>query len=569
MNNNTRIPAPFSFHTESGNSPTRSKKRYKMSTTTTTTSHINGHGSLLNDITNRTPSAIGGLKMSFGDQSAVELVKSRQRKIFKDIAHFKNAIIEIEKEIDNLNKVLIPDVIKLDNQRRNDIVLVNDEILQLNNEVNETKLSLESLYRNDELENNNLQLAHSIKVTTFENELEDQKYKYIVEREKDLFETENMKPNEQWEIEMIALKEQFEQVTRELNDITESNNQICKEYEKSGPVVIEFENFKQKKTQEMNDLLIQHQSLKDKHIELEKDVNENELKRNNLSQELNQMNQQIIDCEKSIEITTNLNLKHSKELTAKEKEYQILSKELQQITDKFKISSDKDLLQSGKLIREQKLRKKLSLSIAQINHKIPIVTFTDVASSSHEHPLSNTTINFKNNPLITNISDLIQYEIQPLYDFYEPKYRNSLTIFYVSESSTTKFVPKFIDFLQGNYSISATKMETDTNNQFKSIDIEDINKITEHSSSMFKFELSITDQFFQEITLVPVQSISEIEGLTKSLIREKDNHNEIKGTLPYNEMIRKGKSIFICNTNNTSGEEIRRLCKYLQYMTIK
>lgn len=540
-----------------------------MSTTYSTTK---GSTDLLHDITNHhIPSAIGGSKMSFGDQSAVELVKSRQRKIFKDIAHFKKAIQEIEKEIENLNTLLIPQIIQIGNQRCQESVVATDQILQLNNEVNESKLSLETLYRNNELENNNLQLSHSVKVTTFENELEEHKYKYIAQREKELYQAENMKPNEQWQNEMVALKEQYEQVTKELNDITNSNKQICKEYERTGPVVVDFEDFKIKKTQEMNDLLNQHQCLNKKHIELKEEVSQNKQKKNDLAQELNQITQKIEDCENLIQDTTHLNLKHSKDFIIKEKEYEILSRELQQVTENFQIYSNKDLLQSGKLLREQKLRKKLSLSIAQINHKIPIVTFTDVPSShsSDEHPLSNTTINFNNNPLITNISDLIRYEIQPLYDFYELKYRDSLTVFYISDSSTN-FVSNFIDFLQDGYSISATIMENVTTNQFSPINIEDIivNPKTE-LSWILRFRLSITDSFFQEITLVIIESMSGIQQLTKTLMKQRDVRDHDNDILPYHEMIQKGKSIFICNINITGGEEIKKLCKHIQSFTIK
>ena len=493
----------------------------------------------------------------------MELVKNRQRKIFKDIAHFKNAINEIEKEIQHLNNKLIPDIIKLSNEKHNDMNGMSSNILQSRYDIDELCLSIDTLQRNNELENNNLQLAHSIKMTTVENDLEQIKFNCIKENESKLIEIENMKPDENMIDAMNTLQEQFVDVTKELNELEYENKKICDEYDKSGPVVTEYEQFKIEKTQEMNDLLKEQELLQSKHIDIQKEWENGNLQVEILTKELNELLERITQEESSIKDTIELNEKHTKTLRQFNLQYQSVTTALNEVTLEHEKYSKKDKLQSGKLLTEQKLRKKLSVSIAQINQRIPIVKYTDICPSTNEHPLTSDSINFNKNPLIRNLTQLIEYEIQPLFEMYDNKYKDSITIVHIS-SKETSFLTDFIKFLTENYSNEDNLVEinvNDTTSTFIPINNYD-NTSSEYN--IIKFKLTGIKQFFTNISVVIIDSLNKIEEMSQSLA----NRNETNPSL--NELTTSKKSIVIFNTNYDNEEThlIKKLYKQLESLSI-
>ncbi|KAG0671677.1 hypothetical protein C6P45_005283 [Maudiozyma exigua] len=521
-----------------------------MSSVTSTT-----HRNLLSDITNNS-------KLSFGDSNAVELVKNRQRKIFKDIAHFKNAINEIEKEIQHLNNKLIPDIIKLSNKKHADMDAMKGTILQCKNDIEETSMSIDTLQRNNELENNNLQLAHSIKMTTVENDLEQIKFNCIKENEAQLNEVENMKPDENMIEEMNILQEQLIEVTKELNEVESENKKICEEYDKSGPVVTEYEQFKINKTQEMNELLKEQELLQNKHSGIQEEWETGNLQVETLSKELDGILERIATEESQIKDTVELNETYTKTLRQYTLQYQSVTTTLDDITSQHDNYNKKDKLQTGKLLREQRLRKKLSVSIAQINQKIPIVKYTDMCPSTNGHPLTTDTINFNNNPLIKNITRLIEYEIQPLYEIYDNKHRDSITIMHVS-SEKTPFLVDFMNFLSDNYSSGDNLVEVNDTNTNTFIPINEYDNTSTHQD-IIRFKLTGIRQFFKKISLIIIDSLNKMEDLSHSIATRNETNLTLK------ELMTSTKSIVIFNTNydTDNTHSLKALYKQIESLSI-
>lgn len=547
--NNSRIPTPFTIHTDD-NKNLSPRKRYKMSSITSS------HKNLLSDITNSS-------KLSFGDSNAVELVKNRQRKIFKDIAHFKNAIHEIEKEIQHLNDKLIPDIIKLSNEKHKDMGTMSNTIFQCRNDIDETCLSIDTLQRNNELENNNLQLAHSIKMTTVENDLEQIKFNCIKENESQLIEVENMKPDENIIEEMNTLQEQLVEVTKELNELESENKKICEEYDKSGPVVTEYEQFKSEKTQEMNDLLKEQKLLESRHTGIQQEWENGNLQIETLTKELNELLERMTHEESSIKETIELNETNTRTLRQYTLQYQSVTNTFNEITSQHDNYSKKDKLQSGKLLTEQKLRKKLSVSIAQINQKIPIVKYTDTCPSTNEHPLASDIINFNNNPLIKDLTQLIEYEIQPLYEIYDNKYKDTITIVHIS-SKETSFLKDFVKYLSDNYSNEDNLVEINVNaNMGTFVPIDDYDD-TSTEQDIIRFKLTGTKQFFKNISVVILDSLNKIEEMSQSITARNE------ANLALTKLITSKKSIVIFNTNHGNEEtrSVKKLYKQIESLSV-
>lgn len=93
--------------------------------------------SMLKDVTN-TSYQRNSKKLTFGDETSIELVKTRQRKILGDINRLNQAIYEINKSISILKD---DEMITL----RQDTQYLNNEILSMNSELEETETEIQRM----------------------------------------------------------------------------------------------------------------------------------------------------------------------------------------------------------------------------------------------------------------------------------------------------------------------------------------------------------------------------------------------------------------------------------------
>lgn len=540
----------FSVYTDD----TGKGKRRKMSQTLTNNS--------LHDVTNSIDyhprNSMIRAKLSFGNQSAVELVKSRQRKIFKDISHFKNAIDEIDKEIINLDNELIPNISNERLTKNIDFLNLNNEILSLENDIKEIKSNFETLLKNDELENNNLQLSYSVKITNFENELDEKKYICKIDNEKKLLEIDNMKPDDDFQNEMIELNKQLVDVTQKLNSLTEENQKNCNDFEKFD-VAKEFNDFKESKLNSLRLLKDEQTTLLSKRDSLQKNMEESNQNKNNLHNELNAMNSKIDEYEKLIDSTNLKNIELKKKLKEKATIYKKLQLEQDHVEKNYNNIDGKCQVQCDKLLKEQKLRKKLSFAINEIKNTIPIISYTTQSQNEHIVDFYQHVINLSQHPLIKDVLGLLTHEFEPLYDLYQRKGFQKINLFYISLDKTENenFLTTFVKFLndKSKYNIS---IQLSGSVDFKPLEEYDEKELQEEENVIeFKLETK-KKSTFAIINFVRIDSEIKLDKLNKAT---KDNSL-------YYDLMERNISLFICNHLNHC-QEIHKLIQAINNGHVK
>lgn len=201
-------------------------------------------------------------KYVFGDASVIEEVKKRERKIMKDIAHFRNAIMEIEKETAQIRDRQLPDIQYEISKRMTMCGGVKKEISQLESQLDMKDREIDLCRKNGELDMCNLQLRYSVEIQELENTLKQKLDDEALKWEREIMELENMKPDEQVAEEIRHLKGELQEVEKRWRTMQEENQRKCKEYEHD--LQRELEDFKRLKMKPMEDLIEEQKQLKEK-----------------------------------------------------------------------------------------------------------------------------------------------------------------------------------------------------------------------------------------------------------------------------------------------------------------
>ncbi|AMD21435.1 HER156Wp [Eremothecium sinecaudum] len=211
-------------------------------------------------------------KYYYGDPRVIEEVKRRERKVLKDIQHFRKGIDDIEKDMTEMQKRTIPELRYDLNKKatvfkdlRADMSQIDTKLELLNNKCNVMRA-------NNELALKNITLEQDLEVQKLENELDQEINTKREEWELKLLSLENMKPEEGLTKEIEELKLGKAALEHNWDALQRANIEKCKEYEKT--LEKEFSEFKDQKMALFQELSIKFellsQELNDKQIYADK-----------------------------------------------------------------------------------------------------------------------------------------------------------------------------------------------------------------------------------------------------------------------------------------------------------
>lgn len=449
----SQIPVPFAFHRDRG-SP--SKKRARMSIVSSASTEGAAKG--LRDITNRS-------HLSFGDQGAVELVKSRQRKVLRDIGHFQRSIQEIEREIARVADVLLPAVVKETETTAGGVETMQDGLVQLRGSLAEAIARGEDFARNSAMEANNMQLQFAVRVQTLENELEERVFQERSKKVAELRAVEAMQPSEEVQSEMRELNKQLVEVTQRHTQLSTENKAIVQSYEKDETVPA-YEKFTAQKQSTLDDLMERQGKLLQEHQTIHTTFEEASAQRAQLQAQLDEFQTKINECTAKITQEEARRAELSSRLATVTAEHDTVNAATHQITQQHRAIQSLDKIQSGKLQREQRLRTKLSFSINSINHTVPVVSFTpssNVTDTSSMHPCHSVTpglIHFQRHPLIRSLQELVQYEVLPVCELFAEKQERKMNVVYIA--SENKDTAAFKTALCAGLGVPSTQLQENT-----------------------------------------------------------------------------------------------------------
>lgn len=294
----------------------------------------------------------------------IEEVKKRERKIIKDINHFRNAIMEIEKETAQIRERQLPDLQYAISKKSNMCNELQKELVQQVSQLDLKENEIELLRKNEALNVSNLHLRWSVELQELENQLLKEQDLKRLQWEKELLELENLKPDEKLAQEIRDLKSEMAQVEEQWQEIHRANKISCQEHEES--LLKAFEEFKLTKagsmgnlTKEQTELRATKQDLSGRHQSVVLDIENCEKECRDLEQEIKVIQENIIRAEE-------INKPLKEELDTVMIEYELESRKTEDIQN---LAHREEKFYNGKFDKmeeEQLRRKKLENSIDEM-----------------------------------------------------------------------------------------------------------------------------------------------------------------------------------------------------------
>lgn len=275
--NHSKIP---SISNAGGNFVTKKRRLSSTSMLQDVTNHVHTRPSLRHTSEGHSSSSRNSRllnKYVFGDAKVIEEVKKRERKIIKDINHFRNAILEIEKETAQIKERQLPDVQYAISKKSTMCNELQKELAQQVSHLDLKESEIELLRKNEALNFSNLHLKWSVELQQLETQLLKEQDKKRLHWEKELLQLENMKPDEEVAQEIRDLKHELTEVEEQWQELQRANKRSCEKHESS--LLIDFEKFKATKGEpmktliaEQNELKSRRQQLSEKHQSLVADI---------------------------------------------------------------------------------------------------------------------------------------------------------------------------------------------------------------------------------------------------------------------------------------------------------
>ncbi|QLG70746.1 hypothetical protein HG535_0A06880 [Zygotorulaspora mrakii] len=371
MHNHSRIPS-ISFNNASGSKgreyPQVKRPRLSSPMLQDLTNQMHTARVSHRNSTDVTQSARLMNKYVFGDAAAIEEVKKRERKILKDILHFKNAISEIEKETSQIRETQLPDLQYSMSKRFTICNEIRKEITKLDSQIQLKDREVDLQRKNEEMAKSNLAKKFSIEVQELENQL-----KKILDDENaqwnsKILELENLKPDKEIAYEIKQLKEELSKVTEELNTLRLRNEEkYCKYDEELNE---KFKNFQGSKKIAMDSLTDEQKQLKDrgKKLELERETLLNEMS------ELDNITKEVVEKISGIKTSSTEILAQNKPSKEKldliERQHKLAKEEFEIVKE---IAQQKEIYYNAKfdkMEQEQLRRRRLENSIDELTGKV-------------------------------------------------------------------------------------------------------------------------------------------------------------------------------------------------------
>ncbi|QLQ81353.1 hypothetical protein HG537_0F01140 [Torulaspora globosa] len=322
-------------------------------------------------------------KYVFGDASVIEEVKKRERKIMKDIAHFRNAIMEIEKETAQIRDRQLPDLQYEISKKMTMCSGVKKEINQLESQLDMKDREIDLCRKNAELDMCNLQLRYSVEVQELENTLKKKLDDENLKWEREIMELENLKPDEQVADEIRHLKGELQQVEKQWDFMQEDNRRKCQEYDRD--LQKELEEFKRLKLKPMEDLIEEQKQLKEKLecLFVERNRLTDKAKDNRKQSEL--IEAEIVQVQRKIDETKAKNEPLQEELAITINRFEKTRDETERVQEKAHAKEIFYQEKFDKMEQEQLRRRKLENTIDELKGKIR--TFAYITENSEETSL--------------------------------------------------------------------------------------------------------------------------------------------------------------------------------------
>lgn len=351
-------------------------------------------------------------KYVFGDASVIEEVKKRERKIMKDIAHFRNAIAEIEKETIQIREQQLPDMQYEISKRLTMCNEVKKETSQLTTQLDMKDRENDLCRKNEELDMANMQLKHSVEVQEVENQLkqvlDDEKLKW----DKKIMELENLKPDEKVAQEIHQLRDELKQVNEQWEALQRENQDKCTEYE--AKFKEDLEEFKRFKQEPMDNLEKEQGKLLDRHKKLQVECDQLVNQIDSDKKEFSSIELKIMDIQQKITDTMIVNQPLEDELVVSQSHYEKAKQETEAIQE---IAHAKESYYKGKFDKmeeEQLRRRKLENTIEEL--KGGIRTFAYITKKGQDDNLgvnySERTLTDLQNGQIFQFSRIIPSELE-------------------------------------------------------------------------------------------------------------------------------------------------------------
>lgn len=305
-------------------------------------------------------------KLTFGDETSIELVKNRQRKILNDINRLNHAISEINKTISQLQDI---ELVKLSS----DTTELNDEIHSISKDIDLFDEKIQSiddeiikLEQMDKMFITNETLRHKIECQDLFNVLDLRLIdkRAFLKNEMDQI-LNDFKPSNDLVDDIKRYSEQIKLYRLELNGLRWENGHKLDSKEKD-ELIPNLKNFKSERDTKLNDLLAQNDELRSTldNTVAEREKYQNEI--NDINLEISNHKDRIDTLEKeisqlTIDITPPLILR-SQHLRNQLDESNLETEEMQ---TKCRIIKDRYTLQMNKLTHERKRNKALSDAISK------------------------------------------------------------------------------------------------------------------------------------------------------------------------------------------------------------
>lgn len=307
-------------------------------------------------------------KYYYGDPNVIEAVKVRERKIARDIQHFRKSIAEIDAETKLIRESELPNL-KYDMSKKT--AICNDlrkDLLQLTADLDEKNGECELQASNWELAMQHVQLQHEVNLQEAKNEL-DQKLNSTKESwQAKVREMERYQPDSGIIEEIEDLKSQKLHEESILKTLHVNNAEACESRDKE--LDQEFCKFVADKEMPLKELRDKHQAQKLNYERLTHETTTIDLEIKKCTDECSRISEQIVNLEALIsECMSQQEILTDKKANA-EAQYKSTALDTDKVQQKALVVEARYEDQFNRMEREQQRRRKLENSIDELRGKI-------------------------------------------------------------------------------------------------------------------------------------------------------------------------------------------------------
>lgn len=221
--------------------------------------------SMLRDVTNTVvrantePMRNNRYRYATDDTILLEEIKRKERKVLQDKLHFRNALLELEKESDLIRRQQLPNLRSAIAKKTNETEALDHGISQLCDELDIKNSECNLARQSEEHSVYNLQLKFMVEVQELENKLEQDIAEAKSHWEQELRQIEDMMPSAEMQSTMRQLSLDLDKVTTNWLSLKEDNDKKRAKYEHE--LQENFAKFQVEKESPMNELLKEQQEL--------------------------------------------------------------------------------------------------------------------------------------------------------------------------------------------------------------------------------------------------------------------------------------------------------------------